>query len=213
MGVRLDPGKGVAPEDLEALAVTDDRSPLYREVHDGLLATGAAAALRAARGSLDGLAVAIEAHVPGVAELTALLEGSGATVESAPPGTLDVTCDVLCVGSKAGVVDHENVASVKATTVLPLAPLPITARGLATARRAGIVVLPDFVTLAGPLLAAWPGPEADLASVTTAAEERISAVIAESLDHPEGPLLGACELAERFLLAWRDELPFGRPIA
>jgi glutamate dehydrogenase/leucine dehydrogenase len=213
MAVRLDPGKGVAPEDLEALAVTDDRSPHYRALHDHLLAAGAAAALRAQRDSLDGLAVAIEAHVPGVAELTATLESEGARVESVPPATLDVTCDVLCVGSKAGVVDHENVESVTATTILPVAPLPITARGLATARRNGIVVLPDFVALAGPLLAAWPDPGADQASITESAEARISSVVAEVLDHPDGPLLGACEAAERFLLTWRDELPFGRPIA
>jgi hypothetical protein len=214
MTVRLDPGKGVEPDDLEALAVTDDRSPLYRELHDRLIAAGAVAALRAERGGgLDGLTVATEAHVPGVAELSATLEAAGATVASVAPGTLDAACDVLCVGSKSGVVDHENVESVKATTILPVAPLPITARGLATARRAGIAVLPDFVSLAGPLLAAWPEPGADAESITAAAEARISSVVTEVLDHVDGPLLGACELAERFLLTWRDELPFGRPIA
>jgi hypothetical protein len=33
------------------------------------------------------------------------------------------------------------------------------------------------------------------------------------MDHPSGPLLGACEQAEAFLATWCDELPFGRPLA
>jgi glutamate dehydrogenase/leucine dehydrogenase len=134
-------------------------------------------------------------------------------VEAVGAGTLDATCDVLCVGSKVGVVDHENVASVKATTIVPVAPLPITARGLANATRAGIVVLPDFLTLAGPLLAAWPGDDADATSLLAAADQQIGAAVADVLDHDGGPLLGACERAEAFLLTWRDDLPFGRPIA
>ena len=213
MGVRLDAGKGVAASDLEALTAVDDRSPLHHDLHDQLLAVGQVAALRAARGDLSGLTVAVEANVAGVAELTAALSSAGATVESVAAGTLDSTCDVLCVGSKTGVVDHENVVSVKATTILPVAPLPITARGLATATRAGITVLPDFLTLAGPLLAACPAEDADSASILAAAEAQVGAAVADVLGHAEGPLLGACERAERFLLTWRDELPFGRPIA
>ena len=46
-----------------------------------------------------------------------------------------------------------------------------------------------------------------------AATEWTAATIAEVLGHDDGPLLGACYRAEDFLRAWRDELPFGRPLA
>ena len=212
-GVRLDPGKGVAATDLEPLASADDRSPLYNDLHDQLLAVGQVAALRAARGDLSHLSVAIEAEVAGVAELTAALTATGATVEAVPAGTLDASCDVLCVGSKVGLVDHENVGSVKASTILPVGPLPITARGLAAARRADILVLPDVLTLAGPLLAAWPEAGADADAVIAAADAQIAAATSEAMAHADGPLLGASVRAETFLLTWRDDLPFGRPIA
>jgi glutamate dehydrogenase/leucine dehydrogenase len=212
-GVRFDAGKGVSTPDLEPLAAADDRSPLHHDLHDQLLAVGQVAALRAVRGDLSGLSVAVEATVAGVGELTAALTSAGATVESVAPGTLDAACDVLCVGSKVGVVDHENVTTVTATTILPVAPLPITARGLATAGRAGITVVPDFLALAGPLLAAWPADDADAAGILAAADQQIHAAVTEVLGHAEGPLLGACVRAEEFLLTWRDELPFGRPIA
>ena len=114
---------------------------------------------------------------------------------------------------RALFVDHHNVDGITARTLLPLTPLPITARGLAHATRGGIVVLPDFVTLAGPLVAHWPDAAATSDSVVADAAARVGAAIGESLKHEEGPLLGACVAAEAFLLTWQTELPFGRPIA
>ena len=38
-------------------------------------------------------------------------------------------------------------------------------------------------------------------------------VIDEVRGHGEGPVMGACLRAEAFLRTWRDELPFGRPLA
>jgi len=80
------------------------------------------------------------------------------------------------------------------------------------ARRRDIVVLPDFLTTSGPLMAFRSnGASAEdlLATVT----QRIADLTAEVLDHPNGPLLGACIRAEAYLATWRDELPFGRPLA
>ena len=84
--------------------------------------------------------------------------------------------------------------------------MPVTAKALAALGRAGVVVLPDFVTTAGHL-AAWPedGSSTDAAAIVA---DRLASV----LDHPRGPLVGACEVAEEFLSSW-STVPFGRPIA
>jgi hypothetical protein len=74
-------------------------------------------------------------------------------------------------------------------------------------------VLPDFVVLVGPLLAAWApaGTTADeLRALTTTT---VAGILAEVADHREGHLLGACERAEAFLSTWQSTLPFGRPLA
>ena len=81
-------------------------------------------------------------------------------------------------------------------------------------------MLADFVWLAAPLFAAWPGELAGLegdAATPEAVEAAALATIAELVQatgvHPEGAFLGACHHAESFLRTWRDELPFGRPLA
>ena len=78
--------------------------------------------------------------------------------------------------------------------------------------RSGTTVLPDFVTMGGPVFAWWPPPDADDAAIDAAATDAVSTIIAEVLDHDEGPFLGACYRAEAFLSTWCDELPFGRPL-
>lgn len=126
-----------------------------------------------------------------------------------------VSADVLVVGSRVGVVDHEVAAGLVVGAVVPSGPLPVTAKALAVLRRAEVRVLPDFVTTAGPLFA-WPtseGTEVDLETARAAAREAVVSVLGEVAGHPRGPLLGACERAEAFLGTWVDELPFGRPIA
>jgi hypothetical protein len=80
----------------------------------------------------------------------------------------------------------------------------VTTRALAAGRRAGVTILPDFVTTAGSLVRGDTTPDA--------VAERIGSIITEVADHPDGIVLGACERAETFLLTWRDGLPFGRPI-
>lgn len=98
--------------------------------------------------------------------------------------------------------------------VVPSGPTPVTAKALARLRRAGKVVVPDFVSTAGPLFAGWPaagpgGPE----DPARAAAEAIRGVMVDVMDHPDGPLLAACYRAEAYLATWCEQLPFGRPIA
>ena len=138
--------------------------------------------------------------------------------EPTPAGAvLGADADVLVVGSKPGVVDHQAAARVQASLLVPAGPVPVTAKALAVLRRAGTTVLPDFVTTAGPLFAGWPagGPAGSTGPVdpADAAAAAIAGVLAEVAGHADGPLLGACHRAEAFLASWRPSLPFGRPLA
>ncbi len=212
----LEGGRGIEASDLAALRGADPRPAEWWEQRSALRAAGIAAAAQAAcGGSLEGRTVAVEAtdDAAAVAEaLTAL----GATIAGGAPApaaeVLTAAADVLVVGSKAGVLDHEAVPGVKAKVVVPSGPIPVTAKALAALGRADVVVLPDFVTTAGHLVA-WPDGGAALpADLPAAAAELVGIAVAGLLDHPAGPVLGACEQAEAFLTTWA-EIPFGRPIA
>jgi hypothetical protein len=109
------------------------------------------------------------------------------------------------------VVDHGVAAGCSVRALVPSGPIPVTAKGLAVLRRAGVVVLPDFITTAGPLLGgtrpALDGAKPDDVGAV------VAAALHEVVDHDLGPVLGACHRAESFLGTWRSELPFGRPLA
>lgn len=127
--------------------------------------------------------------------LAGLLADHGVELlEAADP--LTAAADLLFVGSGAGAVDHDNADRLGAKIVVPTVRLAVTTRALAMCSRREVSVLPDFVVLAAPL----------------AGIDEATAVLAEVLDHADGPVLGACERAEAFLGTWQDELPFGRPI-
>ena len=137
--------------------------------------------------------------------------------EPGPPGeVLGAVADVLFVGSCAGIVDHGVAAGCTVKAVVPSGPIPVTAKGLAVLRRAGVSVLPDFITTAGGMLGGLaPALDGDGPSTRSAQQigDQVRAVLGEVLDHDQGPLLGACHRAEAFLRSWRDDLPFGRPLA
>lgn len=125
--------------------------------------------------------------------------------------------DLLFSGSKMGAIDHKVAATIAAKVVVPTGPLPYTTKAVIDLDRAGVTVLPDFITTAGPIFAEWPTGEPILEAVRTSATEAIGAVTSQVLADAKArevpPILAACERAEKFLLTWRDELPFGRPFA
>jgi hypothetical protein len=211
----LEGGRGIDATDLAALRAADPRPVEWWEQRAVLRGVGIAAAARAAcGGSLDGRTVAVEATDDAAAVADALT-ALGATVAGGAPApaaeVVTSAADVLVVGSKAGVLDHEAVPGVQAKVVVPSGPIPVTAKALAALGRAGVVVLPDFVTTAGHLVA-WPDGGAALpADLPAAAAELVGGAVSGLLDHPAGPVLGACEQAEAFLTTWA-EIPFGRPI-
>jgi glutamate dehydrogenase (NAD(P)+) len=114
--------------------------------------------------------------------------------------------DVVFCGSKAGAMTHEGAESLKARTVVPIGPVPVTAKALAVMGRAGVSYVPDFLAIAGPLLAGVGNVE------PLECPARITAVLAEC-GGPDGFFLEACARAETFLRTWQDTLPFGRPLA
>src|SRR5690606_38644613 len=104
------------------------------------------------------------------------------------------------------VLEHDLAATVKAKTVVPLTPVPVTARALAVLGRAGTTVLPDFVTTAAPLIQAFDPDGGD-------PMERVRSLTAEVAATGTDAWMTAVTGAEEFLRTWQPELPFGRPLA
>jgi len=128
-----------------------------------------------------------------------------------PDAVFGVAADVLVTGSRSGVVDDAVAAGLGARVLVPSGPTPVTAKALAGLRRADKVVVPDFISTAGPMFAGWPDEGSP--DPARAAADAVRAVLGEVLDHPDGPLLASCYRAEAFLATWCEQLPFGRPIA
>ena len=95
--------------------------------------------------------------------------------------------DLLFVGSKAGALTHEGTDGVKAKGVIPIGPVPFTTKALLALQRASVTVVPDFVALAGPHLAAQGGA-ADPAAAAEATTEGITEVV-EAAGGPRGRLV------------------------
>ncbi len=196
-----------------------------RVVLEGLDAGSADGASLVARLAAAGAVVVAASTAAGVVtdpaglDAGALAEAltAGAALPGPPlgPGAsiFAVEADVVVAGSKAGVVDHVAASSVTAKALVPSGPVAVTAKALAVVRREGVVVLPDFVTTAGPVFGSWPAEGVDLAGAEVAAADAVAAVLADVADHPDGPFLGAAVRAEAFLSTWVDSLPFGRPLA
>jgi hypothetical protein len=113
---------------------------------------------------------------------------------------------VLFLAGRTGMLDHEAAEGVRAKTVVPLTPVPVTARAHAVLSQSGRIHVPDFLSIAGPLLHAHgtgDRPPAD----------EIAAVVSELAGTGAGLWMAAVERAEAFLRGWADELPFGRPLA
>jgi hypothetical protein len=192
--LRLQPGLGVSADDLVLLGVEPDDPALQ--------AAGALAAARVA-GPLDWRRAAVVGNDPVSATAMTQLEAAGATLAE---GRYDADCDVLFVGGKAGALDHDTASTVKASTIVPLTPVPFTARALAVLSKADKVVVPDFLSTAAPLLAAFDADGDDPA-------QRIREATIALAEHGPAMWLTAAQNAEAHLATWTPEKPFGRPLA
>jgi hypothetical protein len=192
--LRLWPGLGLTADDLAPLGWTGPDAALTAE---GALVAGRAA------GPLDWSTAAVGGSGPIAAAATDQLTAGGTDV--APP-RFDAECDVLFVAGKAGVLDHPTAEGVKAAAIVPLTPVPVTARALAVLGRRERVVVPDFLSIAAPLLAAHDPDGGD-------PMQRIRDVTTELADQGTGLWLAAAMRAEAQLATWTAEKPFGRPLA
>jgi glutamate dehydrogenase (NAD(P)+) len=205
VGGSLD-GRTVAVEGVDAAGLSVVRALIDQGASVVAVGTSRGAVVGSVALDPDALEAAWMEHG---ADMVTALGGDDRT----PGAVLGAAADVLVVGSKAGAVDHELSGLVRASAVVPWGPIPVTAKALAELRRAGVTVVPDFVATGGHLVA-WPDVDAaPVGDLRAAAAESVAGVLGEVMDHPSGPLLGACEQAEAFLATWCDELPFGRPLA
>lgn len=201
-----DPGLGLREDDLAPLRAGDKRpAELWTSgLADTLTAQGAVAAAGAARaGGLSGARCALVGKGPLVDAARTALEAAGATVVAGEG--VDADADVLLLAGKAGMLEHEAVPSVRADVVVPLTPVPVTARAHADLGKAGKVHVPDFLATAAPLLHA----HGDVADPVAAVADKVAGYA----DRGTGMWLAAVEDAEAFLRTWREQLPFGRPLA
>jgi glutamate dehydrogenase (NAD(P)+) len=130
--------------------------------------------------------------------------------ESAPPAALfSAEADVLVPGARPGVISSQVAQSLAPAVrvVAPAANVPYTSGGADVLRGRGIAALPDFVCNAGAVLGYRSAPEDTPAQVLAAVATRISGIICGLMNHPSGPLLGACEDAAAFLRSWCGEPP------
>lgn len=133
-----------------------------------------------------------------------------------PPGQLftGVDADVVVPGTRPGVISRLAAESLPSAVrvIAPAANVPYTRHGAGVLRIRGITALPDFVCNAGAVIGYRSARDATPRQVLADVEEKITKLIASALDHPDGPLAGACEQAASFLRSWRDDPP-GPPFA
>lgn len=144
--------------------------------------------------------------------LRATLASRDVTLESDLAAAISSGVDVVIVRAKAGALHHESLADVNVGQIIALQPLTTTARGLAVAGRQGTVIVPDFISSAGPYLAAL-GTSDELEPVTQDIASATSSVLTRLADTGTDMFVRACELAEAHLRTWTSDLPFGRPLA
>lgn len=195
------PGVGVSAGDLAALPRTDDRVIAFDPTNAG---ESAVAAALGARGTLEGATIAVVGGGPVADAAVASAATNGAQVEA--DASFAAPCDVLLVGGKAGVLEHDLAATVQAKVVVPMTPVPITARALAILGRAGVIVVPDFLATAAGLLAAVD-PDAGDPML------RVHDTVASHVSEGTGMWMAAVAAAEQHLSTWQEALPFGRPLA
>ena len=139
-------------------------------------------------------------------ELRAALGGNEVGAFDDLSAALSSGVDVLFVRGKTGCLDHAVLADTNVRNVIGLQPLTTTARGLAVAGRAGTIIVPDYISAAGPILAALGLSRAEITNETRTAVGRIKGAGVETF-------VRACELAEEHLRTMTNTLPFGRPLA
>ncbi|NCG25150.1 MAG: hypothetical protein GWP47_13605 [Actinobacteria bacterium] len=170
-----------------------------------------AASASASAGDLRGKKVAISSEW-GEEALTDQLNTASDVSMSSLGEALTSGADIVFVRGKIGMVNHEVVAETNVGKIVGLQPLTFTARGLAVASRAGAVIVPDFISAAGPVLAALAN-DADTSQRAHHVIQQVTNALAPHVDAGTALFVRAAESAEAFMHTWTNDLPFGRPLA
>jgi glutamate dehydrogenase/leucine dehydrogenase len=203
-----DAGQGLTPDDLAPLREHDPRPPELlagTRVVD-LTVAGALAAAEVVLGGLDGRRVRITATGPLADSALADAVEAGAEVVGEDDADAATDIDVVLAGGRAGSFDDEAAAALGAKAVVPITPVPVTAKAFAALSRSGTVYVPDFLSLAAPLLAGFDPGGGDPV-------ERVRSLAAELAGEGTAMWMAAAVRAEDFLRTWQSTLPFGRPLA
>lgn len=213
----LIPGKGVEADQLAELRIAAGASPLSGS-EEVKVAGITAATIWALGGDLGGRTVAIEGAHAAPPSLRDSLADAGATVVDVWGATekpwlvWGAKVDAILAGSRPGTLTHQGASDITARAVIPWGPIPATTKAFAQLHKHGAVtVLPDFVTIAGGLLAGLD--EGDESEVAAMVAQQVTDVLEEASAHPDGVFLGACYRAEAFIESWQGSKPFGRPLA
>jgi glutamate dehydrogenase (NAD(P)+) len=127
-----------------------------------------------------------------------------------PPAALfTAEADVIVPGARPGAISDAVARSLASTVtvIAPAANVPYTRAGADVLDSRGIAALPDFVCNAGAVIGYRSAAEATPDDVLTTVTEKITEILAVALNHPAGPLTGACEQAASFLRSWWGEPP------
>ncbi len=215
-GVHLTPGKGITADQLEPLSTGRIETNSRELTVEGIVA----ASTWAVDGSLAGTTVAVEGQgsSPMADLVAAAMERAGADIvtqgpEAKPWMIWGSEVDLLLVGTKPGTLSHQGAPMVKAKTVVPWGPIPVTTKAYLMLERSGTRVLPDFVSAAAGLVAPYLQLAPDESDLGRDVSTQMAAILSDCSNHEQGVLMGAFVRAESFLATWTDYTPFGRPLA
>lgn len=199
-------GSTVAIEGFEILGPAIARCAAERGAKITSVATSAGVAQSSQGFEVGALCEALAANGPAMV--------SDFTAEPLPAWqAAGADADILFIGSKMGALDHRVAPNVKASVVVPTAPIPYTTKGALMVERQGSTLLPDFVTTGGGLLSGMPPGDPGQEGLEVDVAELLSLITKSLLGRERSPILEACNRAESFLSTWREQLPFGRPFA
>jgi glutamate dehydrogenase/leucine dehydrogenase len=120
-----------------------------------------------------------------------------------------VDADVVIPGARPGAIGRPVAESLpnSVRVIAPAANAPYTVEGAEVLRYRGIIALADFVCNAGAVIG-YRSADADTPQqVLEHVGTRIAALTRAALEHPSGPLTGACEQAASFLRSWWGDPP------
>jgi glutamate dehydrogenase/leucine dehydrogenase len=122
--------------------------------------------------------------------------------------------DVFFAGAKIGSIDHKNADKLPVKAIVPTGPLPFTTKAWVMLERRDVKLLPDFASTGGQVFAGFPPDGVDTVDgAANAVRSAVTDLVTEISQHERGAVMGGFAHAESFLRTWRDELPFGRPLA